>query len=54
MMFISVDLPDPDWPMAAGAQDWLVDFVAGLGPQARAKVAELLTRRHKPPENGPT
>ena len=44
--------------MAAGAQDWLVDFVAGLDPQARAKVAELLTRRHKPPdkppENGPS
>jgi uncharacterized membrane protein len=40
--------------MAAGAQDWLVELVAGLDPQARAKVAELLTRRHKPPENGPT
>jgi uncharacterized membrane protein len=40
--------------MAAGAQDWLVDFVAGLDPQARAKVAELLTRRHKPPDKGPS
>src|SRR6185295_4340902 len=40
--------------MAAGAQDWLVDFVAGLDPEGRAKVAELLTRRHKPPEKGPS
>jgi len=39
--------------MAAGAQDWLVDFVAGLDPNARAKVAELLTRRHKPPDKAP-
>jgi uncharacterized membrane protein len=40
--------------MAAGAQDWLVEFVAGLDPEGRAKVAELLTQRHKPPENGPS
>jgi uncharacterized membrane protein len=40
--------------MAAGAQEWLVDFVAGLDPAARAKVAELLTRRHKPPDKGPS
>lgn len=39
--------------LASGAQNWLVDFVAGLDPQARAKVAELLTRRHKPPDKGP-
>lgn len=38
--------------MAAGAQDWLVDFVAGLDPAGRAKVADLLTRRHKP-DKGP-
>jgi len=36
--------------MAAGAQDWLVEFVAGLDADGRAKVAELLTRRHKPPD----
>ncbi len=40
--------------MAAGAQDWLVGFVAGLDPQARARVAELLTRRHRPPDKGPS
>jgi uncharacterized membrane protein len=44
--------------MAAGAQNWLVEFIAGIDPQGRAKVADLLTQRHKPPdkpaENGPT
>jgi uncharacterized membrane protein len=40
--------------MAAGAQDWLVEFVAGLDPAGRAKVAELLTRRHKPEDKGPS
>jgi len=39
--------------MATGVQDWLVDFVAGLDPSGRAKVAELLTRRHKP-DKGPS
>ena len=38
--------------MAAGTQNWLIDFIAGLDPEARAKVAELLTRRHKPPDKG--
>ncbi|MCI0429252.1 MAG: periplasmic heavy metal sensor, partial [Rhodospirillales bacterium] len=47
-------LRERDAAMAAGAQDWLVDFVAGLDPQARAKVAELLTRRHKPRDKGPS
>lgn len=42
-------LRDREAGMASGAQDWLVDFVAGLDPAGRAKVAELLTRRHKPP-----
>jgi uncharacterized membrane protein len=45
-------LRERDAAMAAGAQDWLVDFVAGLDPAGRAKVAELLTRRHKPPDKG--
>ena len=40
--------------MAARAQDWLVEFVAGLDPEGRARVAELLTRRHKPPDKGPS
>ncbi len=40
--------------MATRTQDWLVDFVAGLDPASRARVAELLTRRHKPPEKGPS
>jgi len=41
--------------MAAGAQDWLVELVAGLDQDGRAKVAELLTRRHKPPaDKGPS
>jgi uncharacterized membrane protein len=46
-------LREHDAAMAAGAQDWLVDFVAGLDPEGRAKVAELLTRRHKPPDKAP-
>jgi uncharacterized membrane protein len=36
--------------MAAGSQEWLIELVAGLDPDGRAKVAELLTRRHKPPD----
>ena len=47
-------LRERDAAMAAGAQDWLVDFVAGLDPAGRAKVAELLTRRHKPPDKAPS
>jgi uncharacterized membrane protein len=47
-------LRERDAAMAAGAQDWLIDFVAGLDPAGRAKVAELLTRRHKPPDKGPS
>lgn len=38
--------------MAAGAQDWLAEFVARLDPEARAKVAELLTRRHQRRDKG--
>jgi uncharacterized membrane protein len=33
--------------MAAGSQAWLADFIARIGPESRAKVAELLTRRHQ-------
>ncbi|HZF36349.1 MAG TPA: periplasmic heavy metal sensor [Candidatus Angelobacter sp.] len=51
-------LRERDAAMAAGAQDWLIEFVAGLDPAGRAKVAELLTQRRrppdKPPENGPS
>jgi uncharacterized membrane protein len=47
-------LRERDAAMAAGAQDWLIDFVAGLDPAGRAKVAELLTRRHKPPDKTPS
>jgi uncharacterized membrane protein len=47
-------LRERDAAMAAGAQDWLIDFVAGLDPAGRAKVAELLTRRHKPPDKAPS
>jgi uncharacterized membrane protein len=43
-------LREPQADMTAGAQDWLVEFVAGLDPDGRAKVAELLTRRHKAPD----
>jgi len=43
-------LREQEADMAAGAQDWLVEFVAGLHPEGRAKVAELLTRHHKPPK----
>ena len=32
--------------MAAGAQAWLGEFVAGLDADARAEGAELMTRRH--------
>ena|SRR5262245_13654394 len=39
--------------MAAGAQEWLVEFIAGLDPDGRAKVAELLTRRRKPAGDKP-
>ena len=46
-------LRERDAAMSAGAQDWLIDFVAGLDPQGRAKVAELLTRRHKSPDKRP-
>jgi len=39
--------------IAAGAQTWLIDLIEQLDPASRAKVAELLTRRHKPPDKGP-
>jgi uncharacterized membrane protein len=38
--------------MAAGSQSWLAAFVAQLTPESRAKVAELLTRRHKRRDKG--
>jgi len=41
-------LRESEVAMAAGAQDWLAEFVARLEPDSRAKVAELLTRRHRP------
>ena len=43
-------LREQEADITAGAQDWLVEFVAGLDPEGRAKVAELLTRRYKPPK----
>jgi uncharacterized membrane protein len=46
-------LRERDAAMAAGAQDWLIDFIEQLDPEGRVKVAELLTRRHKPPDKGP-
>src|SRR5262245_39444445 len=49
-----VALREQEADLAAGAQDWLVEFVAGLDPEGRAKVAELLTRRHKLPDKGPS
>src|SRR5262249_15062549 len=47
-------LREQEADLAAGAQDWLVEFVAGLGPEGRAKVAAVLTRRHKPSDKGPS
>jgi Spy/CpxP family protein refolding chaperone len=38
--------------MAAGTQNWLAAFVAQLTPESRAKVAELLTRRHRSHDKG--
>jgi uncharacterized membrane protein len=38
--------------MAAGTQDWLAAFVAQIEPESRAKVAELLTRRHQRRDKG--
>ncbi len=38
--------------MAAGSQAWLADFIARIGPENRAKVAELLTRRHQHRDKG--
>ncbi len=32
--------------MTTGAQGWLTEFVARLDPEGRARIAELLTRRH--------
>jgi uncharacterized membrane protein len=45
-------LRDREAAMAAGAQNWLADFVAQLDPESRAKVAELLTRRHHRHDKG--
>jgi uncharacterized membrane protein len=39
-------LRESEAAMAAGAQGWLVEFVAGIDADGRAGVAELLTRRH--------
>jgi uncharacterized membrane protein len=38
--------------MAAGSQAWLADFIGRLDPESRAKVAELLTRRHQRRDKG--
>lgn len=47
-------LRERDATMAVGAHEWLAKFVAQLDPEGRAKVAELLTRRPKPPDKGPS
>jgi hypothetical protein len=46
-------LRDQQAGMAAGAQEWLVELVAGLDADGRGKVAELLTRRRKSPGDKP-
>jgi uncharacterized membrane protein len=38
--------------MASGSQAWLADFIGRLDPEGRAKVAELLTRRHQRRDKG--